>query len=432
MNQEIQADLYKFDITGRSTIYQMAWEQLNISAKIDRIKESSDHEVKGEVTIRSTRPTSAGHIRSGRLNLTSPSARGTFARSCASRDSEVDWDKVMEQLCVAVLNKFRQGSEIEVLTGDADVKVMDKWLIEPLIQTDNPTLIYAHGSTGKSFFAQFVAVLADAGESRCGFNVERGINVLYLDWETNAKELSSRVTQIRNGLGLTGKSHILYLRMFQGLATSIEMIRSHVVENDVNLVIIDSLGSACMGEPESAAVVLTTFNAIRTLEVSSFIVDHTNKDGGLFGSVYKHNSSRQVFELKKNQNLDEDKLVLGMFHIKANNSKLMKPLGFELTFGEDSIAVTRQDVRDTPLESSMRVVDRVQNTLRSASQTATALGEVFKGMTAQEIATELDKTESHIRKLLSEGKQDGKFISLGEGRYALRIWEEETVEAWKL
>ena len=128
--------------------------------------------------------------------------------------------------------------------------------------------------------------------------------VLILDWETSHDEIGASVTMIRHGLGLEGASHILYRTMTQGLSSDIERIREICVEHSVDLVIIDSLGSACMGEPESAEVVLRVFGAIRSLGVSALAIDHSNKEGHLFGSVYKFNSARQVFEAKKSQHKD--------------------------------------------------------------------------------------------------------------------------------
>ena len=424
MNQD-SANLYEFELAGRSGIYELAWPQLNVTAKVERIKESSDHEVKAEVQLISTRPTSAGHLRAGRLNLTSPSARNTFARSLTARDSDVDWDKVLEQLCMTVLGEWREGTPAVLLTGQSDVQASVKWLIEPIVQLNNPTLIYGPGSTGKSWFGQYLAVLADEGFNSGGLSVEPS-TVLYLDWETDQDELDSRVTMLRNGLGLEGPSSIWYKHMTSGLASDIETIRGLCAAHDVRFIVIDSVGSACMGEPESAEVVLRAFGALRSLGVSSLCIDHTNKEGTLFGSVYKYNASRQVFECKKDQQPDDNKIVLGLFHQKANNSRLRKPIGYELAFGDSTITISRQDVRDyTVLETHMRVADRIENLLK------TKLG----GMSVPEIAEELEKTESHIRKELSEGKRRGRFVLLGNN-YANAAFTSEIdgaeITQWQL
>ena len=418
------ANLYEFELAGRTGIYELAWPQLNVTAKVERIKEGSDHEVKAEIQLTSTRPTSAGHLRAGRLNLTSPAARNTFARSLASRDSEVDWDKVMEQLCITVLAEWREGSPAVLLTGQSDVQASVKWMIEPIIQLNNPTLIYGPGSTGKSWFGQYLAVLADAGMNSGGLGVEPS-TVLYLDWETDQDELDSRVTMLRNGLGLDGPSSIWYKHMTSGLSADIETIRGLCATNDVQFIVIDSVGSACMGEPESAEVVLRAFGALRSLGVSSLCIDHTNKEGALFGSVYKYNASRQVFECKKDQQPDDNKIVLGLFHKKANNSRLMKPIGYELNFSDSAISISRQDVRDTPLEAQMRVVDRIENLLKTRPS----------GLPVSDIAEELEKTESHIRKELSEAKKRGLIVQIGNN-YSLASFTPEIngteIKQWQL
>jgi hypothetical protein len=418
---------YDFEMAGSHGLYSLSWPQLNITARVDRIKESTDHEVKGEVQLTSTRPTSAGHLRAGRLNITSPSARNTFGKSLAARDAGVDWDKVLEQLCMAVLREWRQGSPVVQLDGQVDVRAQAKWLIEPLIQLNNPTLIYGPGSTGKSWFGQYLATLADEGMRHGDLSVEPS-SVLYLDWETDQIELGTRITLLRRGLGLEGASHIWYKAMTQGLSNDIEAIRSVCAEKMITLVIVDSLGSACMGEPESAEVVLRTFTSLRTLGISSLLIDHTNKENNmsgqhaqnLFGSVYKYNAARMVFQTVKDQAPEEDKLVFGLFHKKANNSRLMRPIGFEFSFSDEAVSVMRRDVRDTPLEEHMRVIDRIQNVLKNKPG----------GLSVTDIAEALEKTESHIRKELSEGKQRGRFVVLEGGKYANRAWEEE--EAWKL
>ena len=287
----------EFILSGGEGIFHLSWPQLHIEGRVDRIRESHDHEVRAEVLLVSSRPTSSGHLTQGRIILTSPTSRKTLARTLKEREAEVDWDKILEQMCLSVLQDFRAGSPVVQIDGQTDLAVQEKWLIEPLVQLRNPTLIYGPGSAGKSWFGQYLAVLADQGMNHGELIVE-SCSVLYLDWETDQTEIGSRVTMLRKGLGLEGKSHIWYKSMNQGLSNDIEAIRGVVMEKSIDLIIVDSLGSACMGEPESAEVVLRTFNALRSLGVSSICIDHTNKENVLFGSVYKYNSARQVFECK--------------------------------------------------------------------------------------------------------------------------------------
>ena len=407
--------LTDFKLDGGDGIYKLTWPELHIQVMVDRIKADTDHQVKAEINATSSRPNSPGHLRGGRLILTSPSSKKSMVKSLAEREAEVDWDTVIEQLCTAVLQHYRSGSPAIEITGDMDVQAASRWMIEPILQLGHPSLIYGQGSSGKSWFAQYISVLADAGMNASGLRVEPA-RVLYLDWETTQEELGVRVAMLRKGLGLEVASHIWYREMNAGLYNDVEAIRHLIMDKDVNLLVLDSLGSACMGEPESAEIVLRMFQSLRSLRCTSLCIDHTNKEGHLFGSVYKYNSGRQIFEMKKNQAEGEDSLEVALFHRKANNSKLIKPMGWTLRFSEDSAMLTRKDVKDTGLEKDLRIVDRIQNVLLGGA------------MLPKDIAEELDKEPNHIRKELSAWTTRGRFVRLDDGRYAVRTREE--VETW--
>ena len=119
MNQErLNKELdYQFDMTGEEGVYTLTWPSVGVIAEIERIRENHDHEVKAEIRLSSQRPTSAGHIRQGRIILTSPTSRKSMAQMCNTRDNEVDWDQVLEQLSAAVLKTFRAGTPMITLTG---------------------------------------------------------------------------------------------------------------------------------------------------------------------------------------------------------------------------------------------------------------------------------------------------------------------------
>jgi hypothetical protein len=418
-----------FDFTGSNGIYQLSWPDLHVKAHVSYMKASGDHEVKGEVTFTSERPTSAGHLRNGRLNITSPSSRKSFSKSLNDIEPEVNWDSCLEQLCMSVLKEWRSGSPLIQIDGQMPAEEQQsKYLIKPLIQANNPTMIYGPGSTGKSWLAQYIAVLADSGIDHGGMTVspETKGRVLVLDWETSAHEIGSRVTHIRRGLGLEEEpSGIWYRSMSQGLANDIERVREICIQRDIALVIMDSIGMACMGEPESAEVVLRMFSALRSLEVSSLLIDHTNKQNpqqegqanNLFGSVYKYNSARLVWEMRKEQQENDSLLYLGLYHKKANNAMLEKPIGFKLDFStEESVVFKRQDVREIAgLEVAMTLGDRIENSIKSAPE----------GLTVSELADELDKSESHIRKALSQSRGN-RFVKLpsksgNEHKYGLGV-----------
>ena len=390
-------------MTGSDGLYMFHWPGLHIRAEVSRMEKKTE---KGEITWTSERPLSAGHLLTGNAGFTSVTSKNAMAKALTEEDREVRWKQVVEQCCTAALNDFRTGLPEVQLTGDKVISAESKWLIEPVIQYQNPTLIYGPGSSGKSWFAQYLAVLADAGMNHGGLGVEPA-NVLYLDWETDSGELGTRITMIRKGLGFETKSGVWYKSMNQGLAIDIETVKSIVMRREISFVVLDSLGAACMGEPESADIVLGMFRALRSLRVTSLCVDHTNKEGYLFGSVYKFNEGRQIFEIKKDQKPGENRLVFGLFHRKANNSQMIRDLGFELSFADpEQVAVNRKDVRDTELESEQSFPQRVLNTYNRNGTAMYTVAEM-----AEELSTEKKIVSDAVaRTVLERLVRDGSLV----------------------
>ena len=107
-----------------------------------------------------------------------------------------------------------------------------------------------------------------------------------------------------------------------------------------------------------------------------------------------------------------------MFHKKANNSKLIKPMGWVFQFDSEARSTTlvRRDVKNTKLETEMTVVDRIKNLLEANAS----------GMRPSEIAMELEKTSTHISKELSTHNQ--LFEKMASGLWRLRITEDTIID----
>ena len=92
-----------------------------------------------------------------------------------------------------------------------------------------------------------------------------------------------------------------------------------------------------------------------------------------------------------------------------------------MNFNDSNITISRQDVRDTRLEEHMGIRDRIENLLKNKEG----------GMSIADIAEELGKTESHIRKEISEGRSRyAKFTKLPNGNWANLVRED--VETWRI
>ena len=144
-------------------------------------------------------------------------------------------------------------------------------------------------------------------------------------------------------------------------------------------------------------------------------IDHTNKSDVLFGSVYKRNASRLVYHVRKSQREQDEEFEFALFHEKANNSRLIRPLGWSLQFNnsEGAATFTRCDVKKTRLESEMTVKERIKNYL-----------EVSVGpKSVTDIAEALGKAGTHISKELSANKDMFKMV--GKGFYENILTNDE-------
>ena len=408
MSTQHEVNPYSFTMTGGLGVYDLHWPEQNITMHVSHF---TDKPLTAEVWVDSQRP-NGGHIASGTLNLLSNVAKGTFEKACARRDDGVDWYTLIEQLCTAVVRDYRKGSPEIELTGEVlkDVSFEDKWVAEPLLLADQPTLIFGEGGSGKSYLAIYLAVLLGEGISSGGIKVTEPLKVLYLDWETSQQEISERLVRVRRGLGLDlyAQRNVIYKHMSSGIREDLSEIQSIVTRRDIQVVVLDSVGAAVAGEPESASMVIAYFNAIRKLKVTSLSVDHKNREGTIFGSSYKRNYSRLMYDVKSAPGTDLS-IEMGLFHEKTNNTPYMKPMGWVLRFDNnpDTEAVTfeRRDVKDTALESDMSVPDRIENALSNGPKSV------------QSLAEELEKSTSFISKELSKGR-DKRFVNLERGTWA--------------
>ena len=295
---------------------------------------------------------------------------------------------------------------------------LNRWMVKPILEVRNPTIIYGPGSVGKSLFSLYLAILAHEGMSVEGLEIEEEVRVLYLDWETSLEEIADRVRIIRAGLDLPKKAEtgIWYKKMDFGIANDLPELKRVIRKHDIGLLVIDSMGYAASGDLESSSSARDLFSSLRSLNVTSLCIHHISKEsmaGGRssvnrpFGSIYFENAARHTFELKKEQGEGEDFIEMAMYDRKANNVKRIAPIGWELTFapGEndvaESVVFTRRAVRNTRLRDTMRVVDQIENLLREAGP-----------MNRTEIAEALDKSPGQISKELSNNRE--KFAK-GEG-----------------
>jgi len=394
-------------------IYDLVWLPEQVAIRIDRVRENHEH-VTGEVTVKSLMPGVPSHLHQARLNLTSTVSRRTLAKVLEERNPEAIWEDIVEQTCVEVLQIYRQGEPV-VEIHEVKPREGPRYRLAPLLLEGHPNYCYGEGSAGKSYLAAFFAVLVSSGAHRCGLDPIPG-NVLYLDYEMSGEEMQERILAIEEGLGEADCSRIQYRYCVQPFANEIETIQAIVAEQEIELVIIDSAGPALGGEKgDPKDPVIEYFRALRSLRCSSLTLDHVTKDRDSrkspYGSVYKFNLARNLFELRSQQEPGEDSIQMGLYHRKANFGKLIPPMGLTATFTPPATIFTTCSVRDIPaLAEGMGIKERMKTSLMEAGT-----------LSVNQIAEELDKPADTIRKILNRyrGKVFTQVAERPEGLWAV-------------
>jgi len=423
---------YRYDLAGGQGLYEFTWPDLNITARVEGATRGQRGGVEADIYVTSQRANRPGHLRYARLNLSSQSGKESFVRGLKKREEEIDWDEIVEQICVSITRESQEGNPAVLIKGTTEVAELAQWFVEPVIEVENVTVIYGPGGSGKSWIAQYLAVLVDAGLSHAGFTVTEQRPVLYLDWETSEADIEARVSMIRKGLGFQTEANILYKPMTRGLADDIEAIKTLVRDQNTGLVIIDSVGAASMGGQNDDKVILPMFNSLRAITgIQKLFVDHSNKqDGSLYGSVYKTNEGRQIWEVKKDQRAADKQLTFAMLHRKHNNSGQLPDMAFVIDFSTPGqVVFVRTPIGDTPLEAEQSIPQRVLNTYTRNGTATYSVTEM-----AEELSTETKTvTDAVARTVLERLVRDGSLVkhhANGSQQYGMPTEEETKEDKW--
>jgi hypothetical protein len=137
---------------------------------------------------------------------------------------------------------------------------------------------------------------------------ERGIPVLYADWELGGEDHRDRLERLFGA----DMPDVHYIRCERPMVAEADRIRRCIVELRIKYVVCDSVGYAAGGPPESAEVANAYFRAVGQFgpDVGSLHVAHVTKPkeddkagkaANLkpFGSVFWHNSARATWYVRR-------------------------------------------------------------------------------------------------------------------------------------
>jgi hypothetical protein len=399
--------------------YRMHWiegQEEALIVEVKHVQTDSHGGMIGEVSVwhnfmEQDKPTLSGV----RLNLFSEQRRTAVAKRLTAVVPTFPWDSVIEQVCHEVIERVRAGDPGQVIEPvDDDDPARPEYVLEPVIMRHLPSVIYGDKGVHKTTLALLFAgiIFLPWSENTLGF-ITNGhpAKVALLDYESGPEVTKYTLQRLRKGTDIP-YFVMAYRRCTTPLADDIEAIAKFLDKNGINVVIIDSLGAATGSDLMKPEPALRFFEALRKLNITSLIIAQNSKgeEGKktIFGSTYFTYYARNIFELKRfgtEETRDESCVVL--IHRESNYSGKYAPMGFQLNFTPNSIAVKTIPVNYSQL---LDKVDRQKQILELITNTG--------GINTQGIVAALRISRAQADNLVHTLRGKNEILKLPNGNWA--------------
>ena len=368
------------------------------------------------------------HIVTQRQNMSSARSKSEIAKILKARLDTPDWDSIIEFVCVKSMRKHREGHPL-VKIGKLEPRKEEPYLLHPLIRKDVPCILYGESGIGKSYISLFLSLLITEEISAVGMTPLKG-KILYLDWEDGEQNLDERLKALASGLGIE-TPELCYQYMDGPFSDNVHTIAKRIADEGADMIIVDSKGAAIGGRINEADTTVQLFNSIRSLKITSIVIDHVAKQSavGPIGSTYTVAEARNVWEMRASKTIADNKLRIGFYHRKTNMSKKHQPFALEFTFAEDeneivqSVVVEQADVtEDADTRAALPLVERIKIFLSDQSEPN---GE-YTPQSIEDIADAVASKVGTVRARLSENVgKEGFWEKAGTGEYKYKDKEPE-------
>ena len=371
---------------------------------------------------------SNSHIVTQRQNMSSARSKTEIAKILKARLDTPDWDTIIEYVCVKSMRKHREGHPL-VKIGKLEPRKEVPYLLHPLIRKDVPCILYGESGIGKSYISLFLSLLITEEISAVGMTPLKG-KILYLDWEDGEQNLDERLKALASGLGIE-TPELCYQYMDGPFNDNVHTIAKRIADEGADMIIVDSKGAAVGGRINEADTTVQLFNSIRSLRITSIVIDHVAKQSavGPIGSTYTVAEARNVWEMRSGEHRAPNKMWIGFYHRKTNMSRKHNPFALEFTFDEDdneivqSVTVEQVDVADdSSTRSALSIPAQIQIFLK---EQVLPTGE-YIAQSIEDITAAIDGKIGTVKARLSDHvDEEGFWEKAGTGEYKYKDKEPE-------
>lgn len=380
--------------------------ELQLAVTARRIRADRDT-VTSEIEVENFAPAISPMLFTGKFNCLSLLERQHLASYMEKRRDNLPWHDILELVAQRITKTARASNPIKTISSNDSPTEID-FDLYPFIQTDQPTILYGDGGSGKSYLALIMAIVMKLGwhDNNLGMKPKpESKDVLWLDYEASEADFQRRLNRVVKGMGL-GEISIDYRSCNQVLADEIEELSILANMRQPGLVVVDSIGAACAGDLHGAEAPTRFFNATRCLPGSILGTFHINKEKELYGNRFFWNFTRHAWEVKKQQAEGDDMVSVGLYHRKANETKRFNSVAYNLLFDDTTTIIEKTDIAEVPeLAKGLSLTEQIRQTL------------VHGAMTIKELADELGQGEASIRTKLNQHKD--KFTKTENNRWGL-------------
>lgn len=361
--------MIKPDATYGRIEWRFTWPQM-ARITLTNITEDSRGGLNAEIVIDVSAPPKPGRVYGpAKLNLLAARTIKSVASDCNDRVPSMDWQAMMLQTVELATRRWREGDPLTPLANINDPG-KPRFLLQPFLEHDGTTVVFAPGGTGKSLFGLTIALAVATDivpETLFDGKATDAGPVAYLDWESDGITQRRRLQRICKGFGHPGNqlpTNLLYRREMAPLRSSSDRLANMFEREGIRLAVIDSIGLARGGAPESAEETIRLFQAIRTLNIPVLAIDHVAKasfkeksgDRTAFGSVYTTNAARMTWSMTARRDTNSGTLVLTLRCTKVNNGTRPDDRHLHIDFTPNSIDIREWSDRPTRPQTQTDII----------------------------------------------------------------------------